>query len=546
MANPQLGLFTIPAVENEPMKSYAPGSPERAALQAALAEMQAQAPFHVPIVINGEQIKTGKVAQQLNPSDKSVLCTYEEADVALLNKAIDGALKARAAWEAMPFADRAAIFLKAADLLSQKYRYKVMAATMLGQGKNAWQAEIDAAAELADFWRFNAQYAQDVYKQQPIKNAPGNWNRVEYRSLEGFILAVSPFNFTAIGGNLGSAPAIMGNVVVWKPAPAAILSNYLVLEILHEAGLPKGVLQFIPGDAPTLVGAAIDSPDFAGLHFTGSTAVFKKLWKDIAMNVDKYKNYPRVVGETGGKNMHMVHKSADPRQVVLQTIRSAFEYQGQKCSACSRAYIPDNLWPEIKAGLIAEAKRIKVGPVTDFTNFVTPVINQFAFDKIKGFIEYAKAAKDAEIISGGTYDDSKGYFIQPTIIVTTNPAFKTLTDEIFGPVLTIYVYPADQFDETCALADKTSPYALTCALFATDRQALVHGANLLRHAAGNFYLNDKSTGAVVGQQPFGGSRASGTNDKAGAAMNLLRWVSARAIKENFLPLPDFLYPSNHQ
>ncbi|KAI9173247.1 1-pyrroline-5-carboxylate dehydrogenase [Blastocladiella emersonii ATCC 22665] len=544
MANPQLGHFSIPNIENEPLKAYAPGSAERKALQAALDEMQAGAPYHVPIVINGKQIKTGKVAEQYNPSTKQVLCTYEEADVQLLGQAIEGALAARAKWEAMPFADRAAVFLKAADLLAVKYRYKLMAATMLGQGKNVWQAEIDAACELIDFWRFNAQYAQEIYRTQPPKNAPGIWNRVEYRALEGFVLAVSPFNFTAIGGNLGSAPALMGNVVVWKPAPAAILSNYIVLEILHEAGLPAGVMQFVPGDAPAIVGASLQHPEFAGLHFTGSTAVFKKLWRDIGNNIDLYKNYPRIVGETGGKNMHMVHPSANAQQVVLQSVRSAFEYQGQKCSACSRAYVPESLWPEIKAGLVREVSKIKVGPVTDFANFVTPVINQFAFDKIKSYIEFAKAAKDAEILVGGTYDDSKGYFIHPTVIVTTNPHFKTLEEEIFGPVLTVYVYPTDQFVETVALADKTSPYALTCALFAQDRDAIVLGTNLLRNTSGNFYVNDKSTGAVVGQQPFGGSRASGTNDKAGAAANLFRWVSARSIKENFLPIEDFIYPSN--
>ncbi|KAI9222710.1 1-pyrroline-5-carboxylate dehydrogenase [Blastocladiella britannica] len=544
MTTPQLGHFAIPAIENEPLKHYVPGSAERAALVRALDDMKAAGPVHVPIVINGEKIKTGKVQQQINPSDKSVLCTYEEADTALLQKAIDGALAARTSWESMPFADRAAIFLKAADLLATKYRYKVMAATMLGQGKNAWQAEIDAACELADFWRFNTKYAEDIYSTQPPKNSPGVWNRVEYRGLEGFILAVSPFNFTAIGGNLGSAPALMGNVIVWKPAPAAIYSNYLVLEILHEAGLPAGVMQFIPGDAPTIVGAALQHRDFAGLHFTGSTAVFKKLWKDIGNNIDVYRQYPRIVGETGGKNMHMVHKSADPALVVQQTIRSAFEYQGQKCSACSRAYIPDNLWPTIKAGLIREAAAIKVGPVTDFSNFVTPVINQFAFDKIKSYIEYARSAPDAEIIAGGTYDDSKGFFIHPTIIVTTNPKFKTLVEEIFGPVVTLYVYPAADYDGALALADSTSEYALTCALFAQDRAAVVKGSNALRNAGGNFYINDKCTGAVVGQQPFGGSRSSGTNDKAGAAANLLRWVSARAIKESFLPIETFLYPSN--
>ncbi|KAL7746484.1 1-pyrroline-5-carboxylate dehydrogenase [Sorochytrium milnesiophthora] len=547
MTTAQLGIFSVPAIENEPMKNYAPGSVERTKLKEALDDLQKKAPIHVPLIINGQQVKTGKVNKQYNPSDKSqVLCTYEEADAATLQKAIEGALAARYAWESMPFADRAAIFLKAADLLAYKYRYKVMAATMLGQGKNAWQAEIDAACELSDFWRFNTKYAQEIYSQQPVKNAPGIWNRVEYRGLEGFILAVSPFNFTAIGGNLGGAPALMGNVVVWKPAPAATLSNYFVQEILMEAGMPPGVIQFVSGDAVEIVGNALKHPEMAGLHFTGSTAVFKKLWKDIGNNIETYKHYPRIVGETGGKNMHFVHRSANVANVVNQTVRSAFEYQGQKCSACSRAYIPDNLWPQVKEGLLREVAKIKVGPVTDFANFVTPVINQVAFDKIKSFIDFAKTAKDAEIIAGGKYDDSKGYFIHPTIIVTTNPHFKTMTEEIFGPVLTIYVYPADKFDEHLDLADKTSSYGLTCALFAQDRDVIVHGANKLRHTSGNFYINDKCTGAVVGQQPFGGSRASGTNDKAGAAMNLLRWTSARAIKENFLPLEDFMYPSNQE
>ncbi|KAI9143704.1 1-pyrroline-5-carboxylate dehydrogenase [Paraphysoderma sedebokerense] len=551
MNTPQLGSFALPQIENEPLKNYGPGSPERAALQAALKEIQANAPYHIPVVINGEKSKTSSQSSQINPSDKkAVLCTYDEADSALLSKAIDGALKARAEWEAMPFADRSAIFLKAADLLAHKYRYKVMAATMLGQGKNIWQAEIDAAAELIDFWRFNCKYAEEIYSQQPPKNSTAVWNRTEYRGLEGFVLAVSPFNFTAIGGNLASAPALMvcpssGNVVVWKPAPAAILSNYFVYEILMEAGLPAGVIQWVPGDAPSIVGQCLKHPDFAGLHFTGSTAVFKKLWKDMAANVDIYKNYPRIVGETGGKNMHFVHSSANVDNVVKNTIRSAFEYQGQKCSACSRMYAPDNLWPAIKQGLIEQASRIKLGSVTDFSNFCTPVINQVAFDKIKSYIEFAKSSSEAEVISGGSYDDSKGFFVQPTIIVTTNPHFKSMQEEIFGPVLTIYVYEASKYEETLNLADKTSPYALTCALFATDRKAVIFGANKLRHTAGNFYINDKSTGAVVGQQPFGGSRASGTNDKAGAPMNLMKWVSARSIKENFLTCDEFLYPSNY-
>jgi len=545
MASAQLGHFTIPAIENEPMKSYAPGSSERAKIQAALNEILSQAPYNVPLVINGQKIKSEAQATQVNPSDKKfVLCNYSEADASTVEKAIEGAVLARLQWEEMPFADRAAVFLKAADLLAHKYRYKVMAATMLGQGKNIWQAEIDAAAELADFWRFNCKYSEEIYSQQPPKNSTGIWNRVEYRGLEGFVLSVSPFNFTAIGGNLSSAPALMGNAVVWKPAPAAILSNYFVYEILVEAGLPSGVIQWVPGDAPMVVGQCLKSPDFAGLHFTGSTAVFKKLWKDIANNIDIYKTYPRIVGETGGKNMHFVHKSADVTHVVQSTIRAAFEYQGQKCSACSRMYVPDSLWPKIKDGLLASASKIKVGSVMDPANFMTPVINQVSFDKIKSYIEYAKASKDAEIISGGKCDDSVGFFVHPTIILTKDPQFKTMVEEIFGPVLTIFVYPSNKYEETLTLADKTSAYGLTCGVFAQDRQALLFAANKLRHTAGNFYLNDKCTGAVVGQQPFGGSRASGTNDKAGAAMNLLKWVSARSIKENFIPLDEFIYPSN--
>jgi len=541
---PQFGSFRLPDITNEPMLNYAPGSPERAALKAALAEMRSQCP-EIPVVINGQHFKTGRLEKQVVGCEhRKVLCTYHEADSALLTKAIEGALAAQAQWEAMPFNDRAAIFLKAADLLSGKYRYKLMAATMLGQGKNVWQAEIDAAAELCDFWRFNTQYAQQIYQEQPPENSQYVWNRSEYRPLEGFVLAVSPFNFTAIGGNLCSAPALMGNVVIWKPAPAAVYSNYLVFEILREAGLPDGVIQFVPGPATDIVGQCLKHPDFAGLHFTGSTAVFKMLWKQIALNLDVYKSYPRIVGETGGKNMHFVHKSADVNHVVLSTIRSSFEYQGQKCSACSRMYVPDNLWSQIKDGLVRETAKIKVGAVDEFSHFVTNVINKNAFDKIKAYIEYAAASKEAEIIAGGKCDDSVGYFIHPTIIVTSNAHFKTMEEEIFGPVLTVFVYPADEYETYLKLADQTSAYALTAGLFAKDRQAIVKGAYMLRNSAGNFYINDKCTGAVVGQQPFGGARASGTNDKAGAAMNLYRWVSARSIKESFVPLSGFAYPSN--
>ncbi|KAF9197392.1 1-pyrroline-5-carboxylate dehydrogenase [Haplosporangium sp. Z 27] len=540
-----LATFKIPVVVNEPMKSYAPGSPERASLQAALKELRGKAPLDIPCIVNGKEVRTGIVEKQVMPHEhKTVLCNYHNADDALVTKAIDGALAAKEDWENTPFNDRAAIFLKAADLVSTKYRYKVMAATMLGQGKNAWQAEIDAAAEMADFWRFGVKFAEELYAVQPPHNSSGTWNRTEYRPLEGFVFAVTPFNFTAIGGNLVGAPVLMGNVCVWKPAPAATYAAYLTYEILREAGLPAGVIQFIPGPAPEVVGQVLKHPEFAALHFTGSTHVFRKLWKDIANNIDNYKSYPRIVGETGGKNFHLAHKTANVNSVVQNTIRAAFEYQGQKCSACSRAFFPDNLWPEIKAGLIKAHARIETGDVEDFKHFSGPVITQLSFDKIKGYIDWAKKDSESKIIAGGTYDDSKGYFIHPTIIVTTNPNSRTMTEEIFGPVVTIYVYKAEEYEKTLDLVANSSEYALTGALFSQDRYATILGANKLRHAAGNFYINDKCTGAVVGQQPFGGGRASGTNDKAGSASILSRFVSPRSIKESFVDLEDFIYPSN--
>lgn len=445
----------------------------------------------------------------------------------------------------MQLNDRAAVFLRAAELLvSPRYRYKVMAATMWGQGKTAWQAEIDAIAELADFWRFNASYAEEIYQQQPIRQVPGSWNRLEYRPLEGFILAISPFNFTAIGGNLPSAPAIMGNVAIWKPSHSAIYSNYLVHEILMEAGLPAGVIQFVPGRASEMCKMLIEHPDFAGLHFTGSSDVFKELWKQIGNNLDKYKNFPRIVGETGGKNMHFVHASANVEHVIHNTIRSAFENQGQKCSACSRAYFPDNLWPEIKKGLIEGTKQAKVGPVHDMTNFVSAVIHKNAFAKCAEYINWAKEAKEASILIGGTVDDSVGYYVHPTIIEVTDPKARSMTEEIFGPILTVFVYPANEYEKYLKIADETSPYGLTAALFAQDQEAISKGSYLLRNAAGNFYVNDKCTGAVVGQQPFGGGRLSGTNDKAGSMLNLLRWVSPRTIKETYSTLTSYTYPSN--
>lgn len=545
MASAQLGSFKVPLVDNEPLKSYAPGSPERRALEAALVEMEQQLPFEVPCIVNGKEIRTGKLAKQPIPSDHARhLCSYHEADSDAVAAAIEGALVAKAQWEAMPWNDRAAIFLRAAELVSGKYRYKLMAATMLGQGKNAWQAEIDAAAELTDFFRFGVKYVEELYSQQPPKNTAGSWNRVEYRPLEGFVLAVSPFNFTAIGGNLPGAPALVGNVVVWKPSPAATYSNYLVYRILTEAGVPSGVIQFVPGPPPEVVAQCINHPDFAALHFTGSTLVFKKLWKDIAANVDKYKGYPRIVGETGGKNFHLIHRSAEIRNAVLQSVRGAFEYQGQKCSALSRLYVSSSIWESgFKNQFLSEIAAIKVGPPQDFRNFMGPVIGRHAFDKILHYIQKAKDA-GGEILIGGTGDDSQGYFIQPTVILTKDPRSVTMQEEIFGPVVTVYVYQDDQFDDLLQLIDDTSAYALTGSIFAADRSALITATDKLRRAAGNVYYNEKCTGAVVGQQPFGGSRASGTNDKAGSVSLFYRFVSARSIKENFVGLEELHYPSN--
>ncbi|KAJ3175810.1 1-pyrroline-5-carboxylate dehydrogenase [Irineochytrium annulatum] len=579
-AVPQLGAFRLPEIHNEPMVSssldfcmqstenvviafcplqravpsqlnYAPGSPERLLLQDALAEMRndirTKGPYKVPVVVDGDKLFSGPVQTQHLPFEHAdKLCAYHEADEATVRRAIDAALAAKPAWEAMPFNDRAAIFLKAADLLSAKYKYKMLAATMLGQGKNVWQAEIDAAAELCDFLRFNTRFAAELYEQQPPRNSQHLWNRVEYRPLEGFVVAYSPFNFTAIGGNLCAAPALMGNVVLWKPSPMAVYSNHLIMEIFKEAGLPDGVIQFIPGDAKMVTDVTFTHPEFAGLHFTGSTAVFRSLWRRIADNLDNYKSYPRIVGETGGKNMHFIHKSADPKHAAMQTVRSAFEYMGQKCSACSRVFVPDNLWDEFRENLVKETEKLKVGPVDNFENFMSAVINEQSYNKIKSYLDAIKsgADKDSKILTGGHCDSSKGYFISPTVVHTTSPTSRTMTDELFGPVVTVYVYPAEKYEETLKLADETSKYALTAGLFATEREAIVVGQKALRNAAGNFYINDKSTGAVVGQQPFGGSRASGTNDKAGSGLNLIRWVSPRTIKESFVPITQVAYPSN--
>ncbi|KAK2465910.1 hypothetical protein APHAL10511_001551 [Amanita phalloides] len=547
MSSAQLAAFKVPDIHNEPLKHYAPGSSERAALQAAITKMEQELPFEVPCVIDGKPVRTGDLAKQPLPhKHASHLCTYHQASPADLDRAIESSLTYRSTWEATPWADRAAIFLKAADLISTKYRYTLMAATMLGQGKNAWQAEIDAAAELADFFRFGVKFVEEMYAQQPPRNSPGAWNRVEYRSLEGFVFAVSPFNFTAIGGNLPGAPALVGNVVIWKPSPAATYSNYIIHQILLESGLPPSVIQFVPGPPAETVQHVIANPNFAALHFTGSTFIFKKLWQDIAVNIYKYKTLPRIIGESGGKNFHLIHPSADLRNAVLQSVRSAFEYQGQKCSALSRLYVPQSLWTAkngFKDQLLAEVAKIKVGTQTNWDTFMGPVIGRPAYDKILGYISKAKE-EGGEIIFGGTGDDSIGYFVQPTVILTKDPQSVTMREEIFGPVLTVYVFPDEEFDKTIELVDKAQ-YALTGAIFSTDRHALLEASSRLRHAAGNVYYNDKCTGAVVGQQPFGGARASGTNDKAGSMNIFSRFVSARSIKDTFIHLEEgFGYPSN--
>ncbi|KAL1410247.1 1-pyrroline-5-carboxylate dehydrogenase [Vanrija albida] len=541
----QLASFKIPQIANEPMRSYGPGSTDRQKLEEALARLDAQAPFDVPAVINGKEVRSGDVQPQPMPHNHAKnLSNYHAATPEAVTAAIDSALAAKDDWENLPWADKAAIFLKAADLIAHKYRYDVMAATMLGQGKNAWQAEIDSAAELVDFLRFSVKFVEQLYATQPAENSEGVWNRTEYRPLEGFVLAVTPFNFTAIGGNLVGVPAIVGNVVVWKPSPAATYSSYLVYKIFLEAGLPPNVIQFVPGSPPDIVKQCIDHKEFAGLHFTGSTHIFRKLWKDIANNLDIYRGYPRIVGETGGKNFHFYHPSADIKSGVVQAIRAGFEYSGQKCSALARAYVPRSLWEGgFKDELVKQAQSITIGPCFEFQHFTGPVIGRPAYDRITGIIEKAKA-QGGEILAGGKGDDSKGYFIQPTVILTKDPKSITMTEEIFGPVITVYVYEDKDIDATLKLIDTTTEYGLTGAIFGQDRQALVHASAALRNAAGNFYINDKCTGAVVGQQPFGGARASGTNDKSGSQLVFGRFISARSIKENFLAPTEYAYPSN--
>jgi 1-pyrroline-5-carboxylate dehydrogenase len=535
------GFFNVPTAKNEPIFSYAPGTPERAALKKQIEEYRSTE-VDIPMYIGGEEIRTGKKISIHPPHDiKHTLGHYHQGDETHVHKAIDAALKARTDWANMSWEHRAAIFLKAAELVAGPYRQKLNAATMLGQSKNPFQAEIDAACELADFFRFNVQYMTQIYRDQPA-SAPGIWDRVEYRPLEGFIFALTPFNFTSIAGNLPTAPAMMGNVVVWKPSKTAIYSAKVLMDIFIEAGVPDGVINLVYASGPVAAKVIFSHPDFSGFHFTGSTEVFQDIWKNIGNNIHKYKTYPRIVGETGGKDYILAHKSCDARAVATAITRGAFEYQGQKCSAASRAYIPESRWDEIIGYVKEELKDMKMGGVEDFTNFFNAVIDEASFDKLAAAIDEAKAHSEAEIIAGGNYDKSKGYFIEPTIIQTTNPMYRTMEEELFGPVLTIYVYPDNQFEETMNILDKTSIYALTGAIFSQDRYIIEKATKRLVDTAGNFYINDKPTGAVVGQQPFGGSRGSGTNDKAGSAINMMRWVSPRTIKETFVPPTNYRYP----
>ncbi len=540
MAN---GIFSVPFPENDPIRSYAPGTHDREVLKKRMAELKSEV-LDIPIIIGGKEIRTGNTDKCVIPHKHShVLGTYHKAGKEEVEQAIDAALKARDAWAAMPWNERATVFLKAADLLTTDYwRSTLNAATMLSQSKTAFQAEIDSACELVDFFRFNAYYAQQIYEEQPLHSPEGLWNRMEYRPLEGFVFAISPFNFTSIAGNLPTSPALMGNVVIMKPASSAVYSGYWLMKLFMEAGVPDGVINFVPGSGSQVGNPVLASPDLAGIHFTGSTPVFQSMWRTIGTNIDKYKSYPRIVGETGGKDFVFVHKSADVDVVATAIVRGAYEYQGQKCSAASRGYIPKSMWAELKEKVVATLKTVKMGDPEDFTNFVNAVIDKGAFETITGYIDYIKNADDAEIVSGGNYDDSVGYYIEPTFVVTTNPNFKTMEEEIFGPVFTLFVYDDDKYEETLNLCDKTSPYALTGAIFAKDKNAVQLANKILVNAAGNFYINDKPTGAVVGQQPFGGARASGTNDKAGSYLNLIRWVSPRTIKENFIPPTDYRYP----
>jgi len=531
----------IPTPVNEPILSYAPGTAERAELKRALKEMSGQ-PIEIPLVIGGREVRTGRTVSVAMPHcHRHVLATVHQAGAAEIDAAIAAARQAWRDWSAWPFERRAAVFLKAADLLATRLRAGVNGATMLGQSKTAHQAEIDAACELIDFWRFNVHYAERILAEQPL-SAPGAWNQLDYRPLEGFVYAITPFNFTSIGGNLPTAPAIMGCTVVWKPAATAIYSNYYVLKVLEAAGLPPGVVNFVPGPSAEISQRLLADRHFGGIHFTGSTDVFQSLWKQVAQNLTTYADYPRLVGETGGKDFVVAHASADVDALAAALVRGAYEYQGQKCSAASRAYVPDTLWPKLRDRVLGMLSNIRVGDPADFRNFMGAVIDRKAFDKIKGYIAAAKTDPKVKILFGGGCDDTDGYFVQPTLVQVDDPTYRTMCEEIFGPVLSLYVYPAKQWAETLQLVDRTSPYALTGAVFAQDARAVAEAHAALRYAAGNFYVNDKPTGAVVGQQPFGGARASGTNDKAGSLINLLRWASPRTVKETFAPPRDFTYP----
>jgi len=535
-------FFKVPTTINEPVRGYAPGSAEKESLINKYREMYNQAPIDIPMYIGSKEVRTDTKKAMSPPHDhQKVLGHFNYGSANHVEMAIDAAMAARGQWANLPWEDRAAIFLKAADLLAGPFRDKMNAATMLAQSKNVFQAEIDAACEMVDFFRFNVKYMTQIYNEQP-DSQPGMWNRLQYRPLEGFVFALTPFNFTAIAANLCAAPAMMGNVIVWKPAESQVYSAQVIMELFKAAGLPEGVVNMITASGPEVGEVIFKHKDFAGLHFTGSTGVFRTLWRQIGENLEHYRSYPRIVGETGGKDFVVAHRSADPAVVATALARGAYEFQGQKCSAASRAYIPSNIWNEVKRIFVSQVNSFKMGSTEDTSNFINAVIDERAFDKIAGYIDFIKSQNDAEIITGGNYDKSTGYFIEPTAVVTKNPKFRTMCEEIFGPVLTIYVYDENKFEETLELVDQTSEYALTGSILSQDRYAINLATKKLENAAGNFYINDKPTGAVVGQQPFGGARGSGTNDKAGAAMNLLRWVSARTIKETFVPPTDYKYP----
>ena len=533
------GRRRVPRPENDPNLSYAPGTAARAELKVRLNQMAAET-VDIPIIIGGKEIRTGVTEKVVMPHKHGhVLGNFHKASEKHVRQAAETAVQARKEWSSWPFEDRAAVFLRAAELLTTTWRSTIVGATMLGQSKTAFQSEIDAGSELVDFWRFNVAFAQELLSEQP-DSSHSVWNQMEYRPLEGFVYAVSPFNFTAIGGNLAGAPALMGNAVLWKPASSSMLSSYYVMRLLETAGLPPGVINFLPGDAVAISNTVLDHPDLAGIHFTGSTGVFNSMWQKVGQNLGKYRGYPRLVGETGGKDFIVVHPSADPQEVAVAAVRGAFEFQGQKCSAASRMYVPKSRWNEIRDRMVAMMKDIKIGDVRDFRNFMGAVIDKKAFDKISGYIDDAK--QNAKVIQGGGCTGDAGYFIEPTLVESSDPSYRLLCEEIFGPVLSVYAYDDAKWTETLAIVDRTSPYALTGAVFARDRAAIIEASSALRNAAGNFYINDKPTGAVVGQQPFGGARASGTNDKAGSKMNLVRWVSARTIKETFAPPTDYEYP----